>query len=111
MRLLIAYIPAHSVLVSSFIYFGIFSRFSGDLYDIKSLSLDLLLACLSMLSMFAVCMVCLSFCLKFFFSYLLLFHVVGYIWLVVFFHMEVPWVFGLVFRSVDWHMLLLWILW
>ena len=50
----------HSCLVSSFIYFGIFSRFSG----IKSLSLDLLLACVSRLSMLALFMVCFSFCLK-----------------------------------------------
>ena len=40
-------------------------------------------------------MVCFSFCLKWFlFSYLLLFRVVGYIWLVLLFiHLEVPWGF------------------
>ena len=58
--------------------------FSGDLYDIRSLSFDLLLACVSMLFRLALFMVCFSFFLTGFFSYLLLFRVVGYIWLVFF---------------------------
>ena len=70
------------------------SRFSGHLYDIRSLSFDLLLACVSMLSKLALFMVCLSFCLKWVcFSCLLLFHVEGYILVSSFFHLEVPWGF------------------
>ena len=38
--------------------------FSGDLYDIRSLSFDLLLACVSMLFRLALFMVCFSFCLN-----------------------------------------------
>ena len=67
-RRLIANIPVHSVLVSSFIQVGVFSRFSGDLCDIRSLSFDLLLACVSMLSKLALLprprSVCLSVCLS-----------------------------------------------
>ena len=58
--------------------------FSGDLYDIRSLSFDLLLACVSMLFKLAFLWFVLVFFLTGFFSYLLLFRVVSYIWLVFF---------------------------
>ena len=44
--------------------------FSGDLYDIRSLSFDLLLACVSMLSKLALFMVCFSFCLNWVFFHI-----------------------------------------
>ena len=44
--------------------------FSGDLYDIRSLSFDLLLACVSMLFRLALFMVCFSFCLNCFFFHI-----------------------------------------
>ena len=58
---------------------------------------------------------CLWFVLVFvwtgFFSYLLLFRVVGYIWLVVFSFGGSMGFFGLVAMSVVWHLLMLWIMW
>ena len=59
--------------------------FSGDLYDTRSLSFYLLLACVSMLSKLALFMVCFSFCLNWVF----------FIFIIVscFFHLEVPWGF------------------
>ena len=88
-----------------------FFKLSGDLYDVRSLSLDLLFVCVSMLSLLTLFMVCISFCLKWlFFRFIIVsccrFYIVSSfsIWM---FHGF----FGLVAMSFVWHVLSLWILW
>ena len=81
------------------------------LYDIRSLSFDVLLACVSMLSKLALFMVCFSFCLNWvFFIFIIVSCCMLYL-VSSFFIWRFHGVFGLVARSVVWHLLLLWILW
>ena len=85
--------------------------FSGDLYDIRSLSFDLLLACVSMLFRLALFMVCFSFCLNWVFFIFIIVSCCRLYLVSSFFIWRFHGVFGLVAMSVVWHLLMLWILW
>ena len=67
--------------------------FSGDLYDIRSLSFDLLLVCVSMLFRLALFMVCFSFCLNWVFFIFIIVSCFRLYLVSSFFHLEVPWCF------------------
>ena len=90
---------------------GVFSMFSGDLYDIRSLSFDLLLACVSMLFRLALFMVCFSFFLNWVFFIFIIVSCCRLYLVSIFFIWVFHGVFGLVAMSVVWHLLMLWILW